>query len=120
MNITDDRIAELKKEHGKIFLTTIKLPRQLDYREIKFIYREPTIQDCIRCLRVGANNAMLEDIIVYPDREEVLRVLESVPIACANFIMQDILPRINCLVADVKALNEAARIYTEEVRQGTT
>jgi len=99
MDIAKEKIVELKKEHGEIYLGELSFTDgDGANREIKFVYRQPVLSDFESMQQeVGKNQSLayrnlLSGVIVYPDRIEVMEQLDPFPVAITMWSDKHILP----------------------------
>lgn len=87
-------IEALREKHGRIFRATIVLDQPgAEPQELPVIYRAPRFSDWERIqpsLNKGeqdeANQLLMREIVVWPNKVEVMRTLQAAPLAVRRFI----------------------------------
>lgn len=100
IKLTDERLAELKRQHGQLHHGRIALtdPRSDERVSIEFLYREPTYEDAERLSTevkgspLVAYRNLLAGIVVAPERAEILRQMERYPYAMMRFMDRQVMP----------------------------
>ena len=89
-------VDALKKKHGDtLFVTPIRLPDAIGGAEIKLVWKPPTHTTYQRFMQAldkqgaeVANRQLFIAVVVHPERDELLALAESAPLAVALFLNQ--------------------------------
>lgn len=99
MDVTKEKLAELKAAHGTVYEGSITYKdRNDELQKVEFIFREPTNADAEVMMQgagrdpMAANQNLLASLIVHPEPIEVMNELKDYPLAVGKFNDQNVVP----------------------------
>jgi hypothetical protein len=99
MDVTKEKLAELKAAHGTVYEGSITYKdRNDELQKVEFIFREPTNADAEITIQGAAKNPLatnqnlLASLIVHPEPMEVVQKVRDYPLAIGNFVEKVVVP----------------------------